>query len=122
MVAVPNRAVAKRLSLALLEARLCACAQTVGPITSRYTWQGRSETTREWLLLVKTRPTLFAAVEAAVRALHPYEVPEIAAMTLHPVHSPYVQWIYASTRTPGKARRRATPAAKPRSDRRHPRT
>jgi periplasmic divalent cation tolerance protein len=98
MVAVPNRAVAKRLSLALLEARLCACAQTVGPITSRYTWQ------------------------AAVRALHPYEVPEIAAMTLHPVHSPYVQWIYASTRTPGKARRRATPAAKPRSDRRHPRT
>jgi len=110
VVAVPSPAVARRLSAALLDAELCACAQTIGPITSRYVWQGRRESAREWLLLVKTRRSLFGAVERTVRALHPYTVPEIAAITLHPVHAPYLAWLEAATTAPARSVRRGATA------------
>jgi periplasmic divalent cation tolerance protein len=108
LVAVPSPAVARRLSAALLDARLCACAQTVGPITSRYVWRGQRATTREWLLLVKTRRALFGAVERAVRALHPYTVPEIAATPLAPVHAPYLAWLVDATTAPARNAPRRT--------------
>jgi periplasmic divalent cation tolerance protein len=104
IVAVPNARVATEIGTALVAQRLCACAQTIGPITSRYRWQGKIETAREYLLLLKTRATLFAAVQQAVCRLHPYEVPEIAAQPLAPVHQPYLTWLLEATRADPPAR------------------
>jgi periplasmic divalent cation tolerance protein len=104
IVAVPNARVATEIGNALLAQRLCACAQTIGPITSRYRWQGKIETAREYLLLLKTRATLFAAVQQAVRRLHPYAVPEIAAQPLALVHEPYLNWLLEATRADPRAR------------------
>jgi periplasmic divalent cation tolerance protein len=113
IVAVPNARLAGRIAAALLERRLCACAQTLGPITSRYRWQGKIETAREVLLVVKTRRALFAAVERAVRELHPYEVPEIAALPLGPVHAPYLAWLRQATRAGTPVRRGRRPPRAP---------
>jgi periplasmic divalent cation tolerance protein len=68
----------------LLERRLVACAQTVGPITSRYRWQDKLEEEREWQLLAKTEANLYEEVETAIRALHSYEEPEIRRAACSP--------------------------------------
>lgn len=99
VVAVPDRRVADRMAAVLLSERLCACAQTVGPIQSRYRWRGKVESAREYLLVLKTRPALFAAVARTVRALHPYQVPEIVALPLAAVDAPYLAWLRAETRS-----------------------
>ena len=99
-IAVPDADTAARISAALLEAQLCACVQTVGPVTSRYRWQGAIETAAEFLLLVKTRPNLYRAVETMVCALHPYELPEIIAMPVQNALAGYAHWVVESTAPP----------------------
>jgi len=96
-IAVPSPAVARRLSEALLEARLCACAQVVGPITSRYLWRGKRESAREWLLLLKTRAGLFEPLVTVVHRLHPYDVPEILAVPITAIDPAYARWLDEST-------------------------
>ncbi|HZM14983.1 MAG TPA: divalent-cation tolerance protein CutA [Candidatus Krumholzibacteria bacterium] len=93
LVAVPSARLAARLSRSLLQQRLCACAQTLGPVTSRYRWRGRLEQAREWLLLLKTRRVLLAAVEREIRRQHPYEVPEILALPVQSGSAPYLEWL-----------------------------
>ncbi len=109
LVAVPSSQSAQRIATHLLASRLCACAQAVGPVTSRFRWRGKIETSREHLLLVKTRTALFGEVVRAVRALHPYQVPEIVALPCTAVYEPYLAWLRAETRAaaPAKSRRRA---------------
>jgi periplasmic divalent cation tolerance protein len=87
----------------LLERRLVACAQTVGPITSRYRWQGKLEEEREWQLLVKTEAGLYEEVEAAIRALHSYEEPEILAIPILAGSKGYLDWIGESVESPETA-------------------
>jgi periplasmic divalent cation tolerance protein len=96
-VAVPDARLAARISKALLEQRLCACAQTCGPMTSRYTWKGKITAGREWLLVLKTQRHLYRAVERQVRRMHPYEIPEIIATPISHGFAAYVDWIAAST-------------------------
>ncbi len=93
LVAVPSTALAARLSHTLLERRLCACAQTLGPMTSRYRWQGKVESAREWLVVLKTRRPLLAALEAAIRSLHPYAVPEILVVPVTHGLDAYLAWL-----------------------------
>lgn len=102
VVAVPSPAVGTRIADALLDARLCACAQTLGPIQSRYEWRGKRESTREWLLVIKTRAALFAAVESAVKAVHPYELPEIIGVPMRPASAQYLEWIALQTKPTGR--------------------
>lgn len=109
-IAVPDAETAARISMTLLELQLCACAQTVGPVTSRYRWRGNLEIASEYLLLVKTRRSRYAAVEAAVRALHPYDVPEILATPVLAAWAPYAAWVAESTTAP-----RTRTARKPRA-------
>ena len=105
LVAVPDVRLAERISKNLLQQKLCACAQTLGPMTSRYTWKGRIQTGREWLLVIKSRQGLYSAIEREVRRLHPYEVPEIIAMPMSRAFGAYLDWITESTH-----RRRTAPA------------
>ena len=89
---------AERISTALVERRLAACVQTVGPIASRYRWQGKVETAREWQCLVKTEADRYPQVEAAIRELHPYDEPEIIASPIVAGSSGYLAWISESLR------------------------
>jgi len=88
---------ARRLAVALVQQRLAACVQVVGPIRSTYWWKGQIQTAEEWQCLIKTRRDLFVRLEAAIRAVHPYEVPEILATPVVAGHQPYLDWIEKET-------------------------
>jgi periplasmic divalent cation tolerance protein len=88
---------AQRIARELVEKRLAGCAQVVGPITSIYRWQGKIETDEEWQCWCKTRGELFAQVEEAIRAIHPYEVPEILAVPVVAGSERYLAWLEEQT-------------------------
>lgn len=87
---------ATTIAYALLERRLVACVQTVGPIASRYYWQGELEHEREWQCVAKTEAALYERVEAAIRSLHSYEEPEIIATPIIAGSKGYLDWVSAS--------------------------
>src|SRR5215217_9197981 len=89
---------AERISIALVERRLAACVQTVGPIASRYRWRRKVETALEWQCLVKTEADRYPEVEAAIRELHPYEEPEILASPIVAGSAGYLAWVSESLR------------------------
>ncbi|HST70443.1 MAG TPA: divalent-cation tolerance protein CutA [Solirubrobacterales bacterium] len=77
----------------LVERRLAACVQVVGPVVSRYRWQGAIEEEREWQCLVKTTWAACEAVEAAIREVHSYDEPEIIATPIVAGSAGYLAWI-----------------------------
>ena len=93
LLTTATRDEAERLAELLLAARLAACVQITGPVTSVYRWQGNIETSQEWLCTIKTRDNLFPQVEAAIRSLHSYQVPEILATPIIAGHEPYLKWL-----------------------------
>ena len=95
---VETAADAERIANALLTQRLAACVQIVGPITSRYWWQGTIEQATEYQCLIKSRQELFAAVEAAIVAVHPYRIPEILAIPVTAGGTGYLAWLTAELR------------------------
>jgi periplasmic divalent cation tolerance protein len=90
---VERREDAQRIAQALVEQRLAACVQVLGPITSTYRWHGQIETAQEWQCWAKTRGELFNEVEQAIRAIHPYEVPEILATAVLAGNAGYLAWL-----------------------------
>ena len=88
---------AERIAKALVEARLAACVQVIGPIESTYWWKGRIETAGEYLCLAKTRASLFAEVEKTIKSLHPYETPEIVAISIITGSLEYLAWLEDET-------------------------
>lgn len=87
---------AERICEALVEGRLAACAQVLGPVSSTYRWQGRVEREREWQCLAKTEARLYAEVEAAIRSVHSYEEPEILAIPVLAGSRGYLDWVSAN--------------------------
>ena len=97
------------IARALVSERLAACVNIIGPIKSVYRWRDAIEDDREYLLLIKTRATLYMKVESRVRELHTYEVPEVIALSLDRGSPPYIKWLLDSTgpeRTTAKSRTR----------------
>jgi len=88
---------ARRIGAALVEERLAACVQIVGPIESIYRWQGKVETATEWQCWIKTRSQHYDAVEAVIRRLHSYEVPEILAVPIIAGSEAYLKWLSQET-------------------------
>ena len=88
---------AGRIARLLVERRLAACVQVLGPITSTYRWQGAIDTAQEWQCWAKTRRELFDEVETAIRQAHPYEVPEILAVPIVAASRSYLAWLEAET-------------------------
>ncbi|WP_420994473.1 divalent-cation tolerance protein CutA [Cupriavidus sp. 30B13] len=101
MTALPDAGAAARVARAVLEARLAACVNRLAPCESEYWWRGRLETAREWPLLIKTTQDRYAALEAAIRLAHPYEVPEIVALPVVAGFAPYLAWVAEETRPAG---------------------
>jgi len=81
------------IAAVLVERRLAACVQVVGPIVSRYRWQGAIEETQEWQCLAKTTRGAYDAVEAAIREVHSYDEPEIIATPIVAGSPGYLAWI-----------------------------
>lgn len=88
-----SRDLAAEIGRTLVERRLAACMQIVGPIASIYRWQGQIETAEEWQCWIKTTRDRFSAVEQAIRELHTYSVPEILAIPVVAGSSAYLQWL-----------------------------
>ena len=87
----------RRLGRDLVETRLAACVNIVGPIRSIYRWQDELHDDEEWQLVVKTRADHFDAVAAAVAAAHSYENPEVIALPVTAAASAYARWVVSST-------------------------
>lgn len=98
LTTTPSRDAARLISRTLLDRRLAACVQIVGPIESSYRWQGRVETAREWLCLIKTSRARFRAVSTAIAELHSYDTPEIVALPIVAGSRRYLDWLAASMR------------------------
>lgn len=92
---------AQQIAQTLVEERLAACVQILGPITSTYRWQGAVETSEEWLCLIKTRQELYLPLEAAIRRIHPYDVPEILAVPVVAGSESYLAWLKGETEIKG---------------------
>lgn len=102
MTNAPDRATAEAIARAAVEARVAACVNIMSPCTSIYRWQGAVETAEEVPVFMKTTTARYAELEALVRKLHPYELPEIVAVP--PAHGlpAYFDWVQAET-SPGAA-------------------
>jgi len=87
---------AQAIASELVGRRLAACVQVSGPIASTFRWQGKLETSQEWLCLIKTARSRYAAVEQAIRELHSYEEPEILAFAVAEGSRGYLDWIASS--------------------------
>jgi periplasmic divalent cation tolerance protein len=94
------------MARALVERRLAACGNVIGaPVRSIYTWKGRVESTNEFLLILKSSRRRFAALEAAIRQLHRYQVPEIIALPVVVGAGAYLRWLSESLAKPTKRRK-----------------
>ena len=88
---------AAKIATALLERRLAACVQVVGPIESHYWWNGKIEQSNEWLCIIKTIRERYPAVESTIRTNHSYEIPEIVACPIEGGSEPYLEWLRSET-------------------------
>lgn len=101
LTTLPERTSAEALARQLLAARLAACIHIGATVRSLYHWHGEIETADEVPVAVKTRAELYPQVEAAIRAQHPYELPEIVAVPLTDGFPAYLDWIAAETAVAG---------------------
>ncbi|MGH7831897.1 MAG: divalent-cation tolerance protein CutA [Candidatus Binatia bacterium] len=83
----------ERLAHTLVEERLAACVNRVGPVRSVYRWQGKVEQSDEELLIIKTKRELFERLQTRVQELHSYSVPEILALPVLQGSEPYLKWL-----------------------------
>lgn len=89
----PDADTAGRIARTLVEERLAACVNVLPPMRSVYRWKGQVEEAGEVLLLIKTSGTRFAALRERLRALHPYELPEIVAVPIVDGLPDYLAWL-----------------------------
>jgi periplasmic divalent cation tolerance protein len=109
LTTAPSAEAAKRLVRTLVERRLVACGTVLPGATSTYWWQGAVTEEEEVVVVLKTTAARWAALAAALPALHPYEVPELIALPVVGGYRPYLEWVRAETGAvqAAEARRRA---------------
>ncbi|MET8156186.1 divalent-cation tolerance protein CutA [Sphaerisporangium sp. NPDC005289] len=107
-VAVDERAKAAELAASAVRARLAACVQIVGPVTSVFRWKGEVETAEEYLLLIKTTRERSGELSEHIRRAHPYETPEIILLPVEGGLPAYLRWIDEETSPDPEGQERAT--------------
>lgn len=94
LITAPTHEDARRISNTLLEKKLAACVNIVSAVDSHYIWQGEINEEKEVLLIVKSREELFEErLVPAVKAVHPYDIPEIIALPIIMGSKDYLNWI-----------------------------
>lgn len=93
----PDQTTADAIAQALVASRLAACVNILAPARSLYRWQGGVGSATEIPLLIKSTATAYPALEARIRELHPYEVPEIVALPVDRGLPAYLNWVAAET-------------------------
>lgn len=96
----PDADSAARIARTLVEQRLAACVNQFAPVRSVYRWQDAIQDETEVPLLIKSTRDRYAELEAAIRSLHPYGVPEIVAVPLVAGYAPYLRWVDEQTQPP----------------------
>jgi periplasmic divalent cation tolerance protein len=94
---LPDRAAAERLAESLIEKRVAACVNILAPCRSVYRWKEQVQHDEEHPMLIKTTSERYPALEAAIRAGHPYELPEIIAVPVGLGLPAYLDWVAAET-------------------------
>jgi periplasmic divalent cation tolerance protein len=97
---LPDEPAARQLARHLVESGLAACASVLAPCVSTYRWRGAVEEAAEVQVLIKTSTQRYPELESAIRARHPYELPEIVAVPLARGLPAYLDWVAAETRPP----------------------
>ena len=97
---LPDRAAAERLADSLVEKRLAACVNIMAPCRSVYRWKDAMQHDEEHPMLIKSTAAAYPALEAAIRAGHPYELPEIIAVPVDRGLPAYLDWVAKETKTP----------------------
>ena len=92
---VPSKEDAAAIAQSLVAEHLAACVQVLGPITSTYRWKGEIETAEEWQCRAKTARRLCDKIQAAIRRLHRYELPEILVTEVLAADDDYLAWLHA---------------------------
>ena len=90
---VENEDDARKIAELLVERRLAACVQIVGPVTSYFRWDGKIDTAREYQVIIKSRNDLFSELESVLTDAHPYDVPEILATPILAGGEGYLNWL-----------------------------
>ena len=88
-----KREEAKAIARDVVEKRLAACAQVLGPIASTYWWKGMIEEAEEWMCVMKSRGDRYEKLEETIRQTHPYEEPEILAVPIEAGSQGYLNWM-----------------------------
>ena len=97
LVTMPDGDTAARLGRTLVKEQLAACVNVIPGLRSIYRYEGKLCDDAEVLCLFKTRRALYPALRDRVTALHPYQVPEIIALSLAEGNAPYLAWLAAGT-------------------------
>jgi periplasmic divalent cation tolerance protein len=97
---LPDRVAAETLAERLIESRVAACVNVLAPCRSVYRWKGAVQHDEEYPVLIKTSEARYAALEAEIRAAHPYELPEIIAVRIERGLPAYLRWVDEETDTP----------------------
>lgn len=84
----------------LIDARLAACVNVLAGCTSVYRWQGKTDTADEVPVLIKTTAACYQQIEQVVKAMHPYELPELIAVEIKQGLPAYLQWIALEAQGP----------------------
>lgn len=95
--ACPDESTAARIAQELVNQRLAACVNRLSSVRSTYSWQGRIQEEPEVVLTIKTTRGRYEALEVRLRALHPYEMPEIIALPVVAGSASYLSWIASET-------------------------
>ena len=88
-----SREGAEKIATELVNQRLAACTQVIGPLTSSYWWEGRLEQSEEWLCIIKTQRAKYDELERLIKEIHGYDVPEILALPVVAGNPAYLEWL-----------------------------
>lgn len=98
----PDKKTALALAQTLVEAHLAACVNVLGESFSIYNWQGETESSSEFPVLIKTQQQHYAHIEKIITAMHPYELPEVIVVPVSSGLPAYLQWVADATQIPNK--------------------
>jgi len=97
-VTAANKEEAQKIAASLIERKLAACVNIIDKIESVFWWEGKVESAREMMLVIKSKKTNLDKIIKQVKAMHSYSVPEIIAIPIAGGYKPYLKWINDSVR------------------------